>query len=149
MAVQPLKLRTRFNLQCYTYEGIEAIKQSLIEAKRQTSDEQFTLIFQLIASPEYKVEVVTRDKNGGVQRLEKALSIIQEEIKKRGGIYKLIQGPTRIGTREDDVDNEDILANLARNQEDESDENESNEEGIDIDLNDDVQDAEDDDENDQ
>lgn len=31
----------------------------------------------MIAPPEYKAEVVTLDKNGGIERLEKALSIIQ------------------------------------------------------------------------
>jgi len=36
MASQPIKLRSRFNVQCYTYEGIEAIRESLLEAKRQT-----------------------------------------------------------------------------------------------------------------
>lgn len=34
MASTPIKLRARFNLQCYTYEGIEAIRESLLEAKR-------------------------------------------------------------------------------------------------------------------
>lgn len=33
MAAIPLKIRTSFNLQCYTYDGIDAIKQSLLEAK--------------------------------------------------------------------------------------------------------------------
>ena len=33
MAAAPTKLRCRFNLQCYTYEGIEAIKASLLSAK--------------------------------------------------------------------------------------------------------------------
>jgi hypothetical protein len=30
----------------------------------------------LIAPPEYKAEVVTLDKQGGMERLEKALSVI-------------------------------------------------------------------------
>jgi translation initiation factor 2 subunit 1 len=34
MAAAPIKLRAIFNLQCYTYEGIEAIRESLLEAKR-------------------------------------------------------------------------------------------------------------------
>ena len=34
MAAQPIKLRARFNLKCYTYEGIEAIRESLLEAKK-------------------------------------------------------------------------------------------------------------------
>ena len=39
MAAQAIKLRTTFNLQCYTYEGIEAIKEALLEAKGQTCDD--------------------------------------------------------------------------------------------------------------
>lgn len=70
MAAQPVKIRARFNLQCYTYEGIEAIKDSLLAAKAQTKSDQFNLVFQLIAPPEYKVEVVTHDRNGGIAKLE-------------------------------------------------------------------------------
>lgn len=59
------------------------------------------------------------------------MEIIQKEIKSRGGIYKLVQGPTRIGTRVDDVDNEDIIANMNKKMEEEgSDEEENNEEGM-------------------
>ena len=39
MAAAPVKLRSRFNLKCYTYEGIDAIRASLLEAKAKTSDE--------------------------------------------------------------------------------------------------------------
>ena len=67
MAAAPIKLRSRFNLQCYTYEGIEAIRESLLEAKKQTESDQFKLIFQLIAPPQYKCEVVTLDKNKGAE----------------------------------------------------------------------------------
>ena len=45
MAAAPVKLRTTFNLQCYTYEGIEAIKAALLDAKKETSTEEFKLIF--------------------------------------------------------------------------------------------------------
>lgn len=51
MAAAPIKLRSRFNLQCYTYEGIEAIREALLEAKKQTQSDQFKLVFQLIAPP--------------------------------------------------------------------------------------------------
>lgn len=73
MAPQPMKFRTCFSLKCFTEEGVEAIKDSMIEAKKQTSDEKFELSFQIIAPPEYKIEVVTLDKNGGRERLLKAL----------------------------------------------------------------------------
>jgi len=41
MAAKPIKLRSNFNLQCYTYEGIEAIREALLEAKRQTQNDKF------------------------------------------------------------------------------------------------------------
>lgn len=41
MAAAPVKLRARFNLQCYTFEGIDAIRESLLEAKEKTCDDQF------------------------------------------------------------------------------------------------------------
>jgi len=34
LAPQPMKLRTCFNLKCYTIEGVEALKESLIAARR-------------------------------------------------------------------------------------------------------------------
>jgi len=45
MAAAPIKLRSRFNLQCYTYEGIEAIREALLEAKKQTANDQYKLVF--------------------------------------------------------------------------------------------------------
>jgi translation initiation factor 2 subunit 1 len=147
MAAAPLKIRTTFNLQCYTHEGVEAIKAALLDGKRETSDEKFKIIFQLIAPPEYKAEVVTLDKNGGIERLNKALTIIQASIKAKGGLYKLVTAPTRIGSRVDDVDNEEVIANMNKIIDENSSDEENEGEGIDCDLdNDDVQ-MEDDDEN--
>lgn len=147
MAATPIKLRSRFNLQCYTYEGIEAIRESLLEAKNAMKDEQPPLVFQMIAPPQYKCEIVILDKNQGIEKIERAVGIIQAAIKKRGGIFKLVCPPTRIGSKGDGIDTEDIIANLAKNEEDSSGE-ESNEEGIDIDLEDDGIAHEEDDEED-
>jgi translation initiation factor 2 subunit 1 len=142
MAAKPTKLRSNFNLQCYTYEGIEAIREALLETKKQTKNDKFNLIYQLIAPPQYTVEVITLDKIGGAEMLEKAVEIVQTEIKKRGGIFKLVCGPTRIGSKGDGVERDDIIAGLNQN-EDESSGEESNDEGIKIDLgNDDIQDEE-------
>ena len=137
MAATPIKLRSRFNLQCYTYEGIEAIREALLETKKKTADEQFKLIFQLVSTPEYKCECVTLDKNGGSEKIEKAVEIVKEEVKKRGGIFELICGPTRIGSKGDGFDADEIRANLEDKEYSEG--QESNEEGIDIDLGDDIQ----------
>ena len=138
MAGKPIKLRARFNLQCYTYEGIEAIRECLIEAKRQANDDaQDKIVIQLIAPPQYKCEIVTLDKNAGTERIEKTLAIIQEEIKKRAGIFKLVSPPVKIGSKGDGTDTDDIIAQL-QNQETDSSAEESNDEGMgDVDLDDD------------
>jgi len=143
MAANPLKIRTRFNLQCYTYDGIDAIKEALIEAKKKVCDDQFQIAFQMIAPPQYKAEVITLDKVGGIKKLEKAAEYVQEEIVKRGGVFKLVAGPTKIGSKNDDLDNEDIVAQLAKNDEDDSSGSESNDSGMDVDLDEGIQDEDD------
>ena len=93
----------------------------------------------MIAPPQYKCEVVTLDKKGGSEIIERAVNIVQTEIKKRGGIFKLVCGPTKIGSKGDDIERDDIIASLANNDDDSSGE-ESNEEGMDIDLDDGIED---------
>lgn len=41
MAPTPVKLRADFELTCFTYEGIDALKYALITAKKEVSDEAF------------------------------------------------------------------------------------------------------------
>jgi translation initiation factor 2 subunit 1 len=41
MAPQPVKIRTDFELTCFTYEGIDALKEALLTAKREVSEESF------------------------------------------------------------------------------------------------------------
>jgi len=147
MASQPIKLRSTFSMQCYTYEGIEAIRAALLEAKRQTVDENLKLVFQLISPPEYKCEVVTLDKNKGTELIQKAVAIVKEEILKRGGIFKLKTEVTRIGSKNDQLDREQIIAGL-KEAEDNSSGSEDDEEGIDIDLDgDDIQNEEEEEDN--
>ena len=138
LASAPVKMRTKFNLQCYSYEGIEAIKEAMLEAKKQTSDDQFKLEFSVDAAPLYQAEVVHLDKNGSIERLNKALGVLQTEMKSRGGIFKLVQPPTKIGARGDDVDNEDIMEKMNQieaenDQEEDSDANNSDMGELDVD----------------
>lgn len=51
----------------------------------------------MIVSPEYKAEVVTLDKDGGVARLNQAVEIVEREIKARGGNFILVQEPVQVG----------------------------------------------------
>ena len=87
----------------------------------------------MIAPPEYKVEVVTLDKNPAIERLEKATAIIEKEIKERGGTFKLTTPPTRIGSKGDGVEAEDTLAKLDEGSQSGEESNESGMGGIELD----------------
>lgn len=39
MAAAPTKMRARINLQCYTYQGIESIREALLAAKKEVNDD--------------------------------------------------------------------------------------------------------------
>ena len=60
----------------------------------------------MIAPPEYKAEIITLKKNEGIEILQKVLKIVEEEIKKRGGIFKLVTPPIRIGNNRDEIDSD-------------------------------------------
>lgn len=40
MAPTPLKLRADFEMQCFTYEGIDAIKEALITARTKVNQDE-------------------------------------------------------------------------------------------------------------
>lgn len=70
MAPTPVKLRAGFELNCFTYEGIDAIKEALLTAKKIVNDEEFKVEFKIIAPPSYKCETITLEKVKGMERLE-------------------------------------------------------------------------------
>lgn len=134
MAPSPVKIRADFDLNCFSTEGIDAIKHALLTAKAAVSDEHIQVAFKMIAPPHYKCECVTLDKAGGIEKLEKALEIIEREIKLKSGTFKLVNKPQVIGAKDD----KDIIEIMDRNEEgDEEGEEgeEDNDEGMgDIDI---------------
>jgi translation initiation factor 2 subunit 1 len=48
MAPTPVKLRADFEVTCFTYEGIDAIKEALLTARSQVNDETFQIAVLLI-----------------------------------------------------------------------------------------------------
>ena len=97
MATAPIKIRTVFKLNCYSFEGVLAIKEALIATKEKMVNDKFEIVFQMIVSPEYKAEVVTLDKTGGTAKLLEASGIIEKEIKARGGNFALVSPPETVG----------------------------------------------------
>jgi translation initiation factor 2 subunit 1 len=47
MAPTPVKIRADFELTCFTYEGIDALRDTLLAAKKEVSDEQIPVAVSL------------------------------------------------------------------------------------------------------
>ena len=43
MAPHPVKIRGDFELTCFTYEGVDALRETLLEAKSKVNDEKFDI----------------------------------------------------------------------------------------------------------
>lgn len=83
----------------------------------------------MIAPPHYKAECITLDKAGGISKLEKALEIIEYEIKKAEGTFKLVNKPQIIGAK-DDKDIIEIMDKMNDDQESGEEGEEDNDEGM-------------------
>lgn len=111
MAPTPLKLRAEFELTCFTYEGIDALKEALITSRTKVNsvDQDIQISFKLIAPPNYRCETITLKKNEGLGLLEDALREVERVIKLKGGTYKLTSAPQIIGDSAKDKDIDDIM----------------------------------------
>lgn len=83
LAPQPTKIRSDIEVKCFTYEGIDAVKQALLEGENHgTAD--VPLKIRLIAPPSYVLTTLTQDKDVGIQRMTEAIEIIKRVITSYG-----------------------------------------------------------------
>ena len=47
MAPTPVKLRADFEMTCFTYEGIDALRESLLAAKKEVNDDHIQVAVSL------------------------------------------------------------------------------------------------------
>lgn len=148
MTINPFKIRVDFSLTCTTFDGIEVIKEALLTAKHEINDETWKLDFKMIAPPVYKCEVITHQRAEGEQKLRDALAIIKRVMRANKGHFKQMGEPTIIGSNKDDTDVAELINYMAaKDQDEEEDGEEDNQEGMgDIDLTENVVDAEESDE---
>ena len=88
LTVNPFKIRVDFSLTCTGYDGVEAIRETLLTAKHEVNDETWNLEFKMIAPPHYKCEVVTHNRGEGEAKLKQALATIKRVMKANRGTFK-------------------------------------------------------------
>ena len=129
---QPLKIRADFKLTCYTFEGIEAIKEALMNGEKKGT-EKIPIKFTILGSPLYECSLTAINKEEGINLMNQALEEVKNSIKAKNGNYLLETKPMVLGEDEKSLAEQ---LNEAKNkkkedQEEEEEENEEdNQEGI-------------------
>ncbi|EKX53378.1 translation initiation factor 2, alpha subunit [Guillardia theta CCMP2712] len=97
---QPVKVRSDFEVTCFAYEGIDAIKAALLEGVK-CGTEMNPISVRLIAPPLYVMTCNTLDQDVGIKLLEGALEKVKDEIIKRNGEMAIKMKPTAVGAEEE------------------------------------------------
>jgi translation initiation factor 2 subunit 1 len=97
---QPIKLRADLEVTCFLYQGIDAIKESL-RAGEAVGNEEMPIKIKLVAPPLYVMMTTSLDKDIGLQKLNEAVSVITELIRKAGGDINIKAAPRAVSDRDD------------------------------------------------
>lgn len=131
-----LKVCWTFEVTCYQFEGIDAIKAALKESLLAMEDKKndMDLNVRLIKSPLFECSTHTSKIDQGITLLKELLKHVEKNIAERKGKFKQITEPIAIGAKEEDeiemmIRNEDKI-NEQINEAGEED----NEEGMNVDI---------------
>lgn len=97
---QAVKIRADVEVSCFSYEGIDAIKETLKSAE-DMSTEQMQIKVKLVAAPLYVLTTQALDKQIGIDLLGKAIDKINEVISKYGGVCNITMPPKAVTATED------------------------------------------------
>jgi len=145
LAPHAIRIKADFEITCFTFEGIDAIREALLsgitagtmeipiakkkeEAESKEQTEKLSVKIHLIAPPQYECVIHTKDKNKGIELVNKALKQVEETIKAKKGNFLKKSEPKVVGEKEEAEDSEGVEGEGVVGSEDEE------EEGMDIEL---------------
>lgn len=100
LAPQPVKIRSDIEVSCFTYEGIDAIKEALF-AGMAVGTENSSIKIKLIAPPIYVLSTTTLEKDAGIALLQKGIDVIREKITAKGGKMDVKMAPKAVSVKEE------------------------------------------------
>jgi len=100
LAPQPIKIRSDIEVSCFTYEGIDAIREALF-AGMAVGTESSQIKIKLIAPPIYVLSTSTLEKDAGIALLNSSIDKIREEITKKGGKMDIKMAPKAVSLKEE------------------------------------------------
>jgi translation initiation factor 2 subunit 1 len=103
LAPQPTKIRSDIEVSCFTYEGIDAIRDALFAGMAiEGSNESNTPIrIKLIAPPLYVITTTTLEKDVGIALLNSAIDVIRTKITEKGGKLDIKMAPKAVSDKEE------------------------------------------------
>lgn len=100
LAPQPVKIRADIEVTCFTYEGIDAIKEALADGEQRGTNDSPVKI-KLIAPPMYVITSMTLDKDVGIETMNAAIEVIANSIRSKGGSLDVKMAPKAVTLREE------------------------------------------------
>ena len=85
---QPVKIRSDFKLTFYTFEGIDAIRESLLNGEKKGT-KNIPIKFRVIGSPLYECSISTINKKEGFEIMNNALEEVKKSIEAKGEVFLL------------------------------------------------------------
>ena len=95
---EPVKIRSLFELTCFSFEGIDAIKQSLLNGEKKGT-ESVPIKFRYIRSPLYECSVNIINKKEGIKIMNLALKEVKKSIEAKRGNFCLKVEPEIVGEK--------------------------------------------------
>jgi translation initiation factor 2 subunit 1 len=100
LAPKPVKIRADIEVSCFTYEGIDAIREALF-AGIACGGENTAIKVKLIAPPIYTISTMTLEKDAGINLLQKAIDTIEGSITSKGGKMDVKLAPKAVSNKEE------------------------------------------------
>jgi len=123
---QPVKVRADFEVTCFHYEGIDAIKKALTKGE-QTSKPEAPVKIKLVAPPLYVAVTSSVNKDVAIKGLNIAIDAIKEEITKSKGEIVVKVAPRTVHER-DERELASLMEKLERQNKDVDGDNDNSEE---------------------
>ena len=110
LAPQPIKIRADVEVSCFTYEGIDAIRDALFagiavgggDGKGGGEGASASSIkIRLIAPPIYVLSTMTLEKEAGIALLQRAIDVILQRIGEKGGKMDVKMAPKAVSLKEE------------------------------------------------
>merc|ERR1712080_403685 len=98
---QAVKIRADFECSCFTYEGIDAVKEAL-RAGIGAGNPEIPIKINLIAPPVYVMTCSPPDKTDGLAVLTEGCKAVEEKIVASGGNFAIQMAPKVVTATDED-----------------------------------------------